>query len=183
VNCIGSDASTYAVLIGAPDAPLQKRWADEGLKYAGETYPNLQLVTLPIPYSENQELARRKVAELIQSYPDLKGVVGLGSLGPPGAAQAVRDKGLQDQICVVGTVLPTHAAPFIKDGSLDEGLFWNPRDAGYGLVWLAKRILDGGKIENGVEIPGLGPVTMNGKIVRTNSIIHINDDNVDSFGF
>jgi len=183
VKCMGSDSGEYAVLLGALDVPLQKLWADEGLKYAKVKYPKLRLVADPIPYSENQELARQKVSELIQAYPNLKGVVGFGSLGPPGAAQAVKDKGLQERICVVGTVIPSHAAPFIKDGSLDEGLFWNPRDAGYGLVWLAKQILDGRKPESGMEIPGLGPITVEGKIIRTNSIIHINKDNVDSFGF
>jgi simple sugar transport system substrate-binding protein len=183
VKCMGSDAGEYAVLVGALEVPLQKLWADEGLKYAKEKYPNLRLVNDPIPYAENQETARKKVAELIQAHPNLKGVVGFGSLGPPGAAQAVNDKGLQDKICVVGTVIPSHAAPFIKDGSLDEGLFWNPKDAGYGLVWLAKQILDGQKPATGMEIPGLGPISVDGKIIRANSIIHINKDNVDNFGF
>jgi simple sugar transport system substrate-binding protein len=183
VKCIGSEAGEYAVLIGALEIPLQKKWADEGLKYAAARYPNLKPVADLIPYSENQELARQKVTELIQAHPNLKGVIGFGSLGPPGAAQAVNDEGLQDKICVVGTALPTHAAPFIKDGSLDEGLFWSPKDAGYGLVWLAKQILDGVKIESGMEIPGLGPITVDGKTVRANAIIHINKDNVDSFGF
>jgi simple sugar transport system substrate-binding protein len=183
VKCMGSDSGEYAVLIGAPDVPLQKLWADQGLMYAKEKHPGLELVTDPILYSENQEIARQKVAELILAYPKLKGVIGLGSLGPPGAAQAVSDKGLQARICVVGTVIPSHAAPFIKDGSLDEGLFWNPRDAGYGLVWLAKQILDGRKPESRMEIPGLGPITVDGRIIRTNSIIHINKDNVDGFGF
>jgi len=183
VKCMGSDSGEYAVLIGALDVPLQKLWADEGLRYAKEKHPNLKLVADPIPYSENQELAHQKAAELIQAHPNLKGVIGFGSLGPPGAAQAVKDRGLQEKICVVGTALPSHAAPFIKDGSLDEGLFWSPKDAGYGLVWLAKQILDGQKIESGMEIPGLGPITVDGKIIRANSIIHISKDNVDSFGF
>jgi simple sugar transport system substrate-binding protein len=183
VRCIGSEAGEYAVLIGASEIPLQKKWADEGLRYAAERYPNLKPVADPIPYSENQDLARRKTAELIQAHPNLKGVIGFGSLGPPGAAQAVKEKGLQDKICIVGTALPNHAAPFIKDGSLDEGLFWSPKDAGYGLVWLAKQILDGRMIESGMEIPGLGPITVDGKTVRANAIIHINKDNVDSFGF
>jgi simple sugar transport system substrate-binding protein len=183
VKCMGSDSGKYAVLVGALDVPLQKLWADEGLKYAAAKYPKLTLVADPIPYAENQETARSKVTELLQTYPDLKGIIGLGTLGPPGAAQAVKDRGLQDKTCVVGTVIPSHAAPFIKDGSLDQGLFWNPKDAGYGLVWLAKQIRDGQKPATGMEIPGLGPITVDGKIVRANSIIHINKDNVDSFGF
>jgi simple sugar transport system substrate-binding protein len=183
VKCMGSDLGEYAVLIGSLDIPLQKLWADEGLEYAAEKYPNLMLVTDPIAYSENQDIARQKTAELLQGYPDLKGIIGFGSLGPPGAAQAVGGNGLQDRICVVGTVLPSHAAPFIKDGSLDEGLFWSPRDAGYGLVWLAKQTLDGPEPATGMEIPGLGPITVDGKIIRADSIIRIDKNNVDSYGF
>jgi simple sugar transport system substrate-binding protein len=183
VRCMGSDSGEYAVLIGDPDAPLQKLWVDEGLKYAAGKYARLRLVTDAISYSENQDLSRKKVTELIQAHPNLKGILGFGSLGPPGAAQAVKDLGLQDKVCIVGTVLPTHAAPFFKDGSLDEGLFWNPKDAGYGLVWLAKQVRDGTKPATGMEIPGLGPITVDGKIIRANSITHINKDNVDGLGF
>jgi simple sugar transport system substrate-binding protein len=183
VQCMGSDSGEYAVLIGDSDAPLQKLWAGEGLNYARAKYPNLALVADPIPYAENQEVAREKAMEVVEGHPALKGIIGLGSLGPAGAAQAMTDKGLQGKVCVVGTVLPSHAAPFIKDGSLNQGLFWSPKDAGYGMVWLAKEILDGHKPETGMEIPGLGPITVDGKVIRANAIIHINQDNVDSFGF
>jgi len=123
VKCIGSESGEYTVLIGAPDAPLQKKWADEGLNTPAK-----------VSKSETGHRACPLFREPGSCPPGSRGtdpgpsrpqgIVGLGSLGPPGAAQAVRDKGLQDKICVVGTALPTHAAPFIKDGSLDEGLFW-----------------------------------------------------------
>lgn len=66
------------------------------------------MVSNPVPYSDNQERARQKVAKLIGSYPNLAGVIGLGSLGP---------------------------------------------------------------------------ITVGGKVIRTNATIDINQDNVDNFGF
>lgn len=173
----------YAIFVGGLTVPLHNFWADTGIAYAKEKYPKLTLVTERIPCGEDQELARQKTLELIKAYPNLKGIVGFGSLGPIGAAQALKEKGLTDKIAVVGTVIPSQAAPYLKDGSLKEGLLWNPADAGYGMVWLAKYMLEGNKIENGTEIPGLGKVTVDGTVIKLDAILDITAENAESLGF
>jgi len=120
---------------------------------------------------------------LLTAYPNLKGIVGFGSLGPIGAAQALREKGLGDKVAVVGTVIPSHAAPYLKDGSMDEGILWNPADAGFGMVWLAKYILDGNQVESGMEIPGIGKVTVEGNVVKADAILDITAENAEQLGF
>lgn len=84
----------YAIFVGSLTVPLHNLWADVGLEYAATQYPDLELVTTRIPCGEDQELSKQRTLELLQAYPDLKGIVGFGSLGPPGAAQALREKGL-----------------------------------------------------------------------------------------
>jgi simple sugar transport system substrate-binding protein len=177
------DSGEFAILVGSLTVPLHNLWADEGLKYAAQKYPNLKLVTDRIPSAEDQELSRQKVLELIKAYPDLKGVVGFGSLGPPGAAQAVKEKGLEDKIAVVGTVIPGHAAPYLKDGSLKHGILWDPKDAGYAMVWVAKQLLDGKPVTDGMEIPGMGKAALEGNVIKLDKMIDITKDNVDGFGF
>jgi simple sugar transport system substrate-binding protein len=177
------DEGEFAILVGSLTVPLHNLWADEGLKYAAQKYPKLKLVTERIPSAEDQELSRQKVLELIKAYPDLKGVIGFGSLGPPGAAQALQEKGLCDKIAVVGTVIPSHAAPYLKNGCLDWGILWDPKDAGYGLVWLAKYLLDGNKVVDGLEIPGIGKAALEGNVLKFDAMIDITKDNVDSLGF
>ena len=177
------DSGEYAIFVGSLTVPGHNFWADAGIAYAKEKYPNLKLVTDRIPCGEDQELARQKTLELIQAYPNLKGIIGFGSLGPPGAAQALTEKGLADKISVVGTVIPSQAAPYLKDGSMKAGFIWNPADAGYGMVWLAKYLLDGGKITTGLEMPGIGKLTVNGIVVNAEAILDINKDNADSLGF
>jgi simple sugar transport system substrate-binding protein len=113
----------------------------------------------------------------------LKGIVGFGSLGPIGAAQALKEKGLTDQIAVVGTVIPSQAAPYLAEGSMKEGILWNPADAGFGMVWLAKYLLEGNEISDGVEVPGLGAVTLDGNVVKVDNILYITPENADSLGF
>ncbi|GAB4549916.1 MAG: autoinducer 2 ABC transporter substrate-binding protein [Anaerolineae bacterium] len=177
------DEGQFAIYVGSLTVPLHNLWADEGLKYAAEKYPNLELVTERIPCAEDQELSRQKMLELIKAYPDLKGLVAFGSLGPPGAAQALEEKGLCDKIAVVGTVIPSHAAPYLKNGCMKHGILWDPKDAGYGMVWLAKYMLDGNQVEDGLEIPGLGPAVLEGNILKFDAMIDITPENVDSFGF
>lgn len=177
------DTGEYAIFVGSLTVPGHNFWADAGLEYAKEKYPNLKLVTDRIPCGEDQDLARQKTLELLQAYPNLKGIVGFGSLGPPGAAQALTEKGLAGKVAVVGTVIPSQAAPYLKDGSMSAGFIWNPADAGYGMVWLAKYILDGGKVETGIEMPGIGKLTVNGIVVNAEAILDINKDNAESLGF
>ncbi|MHC1771737.1 MAG: autoinducer 2 ABC transporter substrate-binding protein [Flexilinea sp.] len=177
------DSGEYAIFVGSLTVPLHNFWADTGIEYVAEKYPNLKLVTDRIPCGEDQELARQKTLELIKAYPDLKGIVGFGSLGPIGAAQAIKEKGLKDKIGVVGTVIPSQASPYLKEGELKQGILWNPSDAGYGMVWLAKYMLDGNTVETGTEIPGIGAVTVEGTLVKADAILSITAENADSLGF
>ncbi|MGA2613762.1 MAG: autoinducer 2 ABC transporter substrate-binding protein [Spirochaetia bacterium] len=173
----------YAIFVGSLTVPLHNLWADEGLKYAKKKYPNLKLVTDRIPCGEDQELAKQKTLELIKAYPNLKGIIGYGSLGPPGAAQALMEKGLSNKITVVGTVLPSPAATYLKNGSMKYGILWDPKNAGFGMTWIAKQMLDGKKIVNGTQIPGIGKVSLEGDVIRVDAAIDITKENVDSFGF
>jgi len=177
------DSGQYAIFVGSLTVPLHNLWADEGLKHAAAKYPNLELVTERIPCGEDQELSKQKTLELLKAYPDLKGIVGFGSLGPPGAAQALKEKGLDGQVAVVGTVLPGHAAPYLKDGSMSHGILWDPKDAGFGLAWVAKQVLDGKEITEGTEIPGLGKIELDGNVIKVDAMIDITGDNADEYGF
>lgn len=182
VKCMGEEGE-YAIIVGSLTVPLHNLWADEAIKYAAEKYPNMKLVTDRIPSGEDQELSRQKTLELLQAYPNLKGIMGYGSLGPPGAAQALQEKGLIDDVCVVGTVLPGHAAPYLQDGSLDHGILWDPGDAGFAMTWLAKYLLEGGKVTDGMEIPGLGKISLNDNIIVVDGMLDITKDNAEDLGF
>ena len=182
VKCMGEEGE-FAIIVGSLTVPLHNLWADVALEYGAEKYPGMKLVTDRIPSGEDQELSRQKTLELLQAYPNLKGIMGYGSLGPPGAAQALQEKGLIDKVCVVGTVLPGHAAPYLEDGSLDHGILWDPGDAGFAMNWLAKYVLDGGKVTDGMEIPGLGKISLKGNILTVDGMIDITKDNAEDLGF
>jgi simple sugar transport system substrate-binding protein len=175
----------FALFVGSLTVPLHNYWADVGLKYTQQKYPGMKLVTKRIPCGESAEEAYKQTLGLIKAYPDLKGIVGFGSLGPIGASQALKKKKMGGEVKIVGTVLPSHAAPYLKQGYMQHGFLWDPKDAGYAMVAVAKKMIDKEPIKEGMEIKGLGPANVDpkAKLIKFDAILDITADNADKLGF
>ena len=145
----------------------------------------MQLVTTKQPVSEDRNAARQKTLELLSVHPDLKAVLAFGSQGAPGAAQALRERGLAGQIVVVGTTSPKEIAPFLKDGSASLSVLWDPGEAGYAMVWLAKQVLDGKRadIKQGMSIPTLGVPEVTCMNILFDRPLIVDASNVDDYDF
>jgi simple sugar transport system substrate-binding protein len=173
----------YAIFVGSLTAPTHNLWADAATAYAAIQYPDLHLVTQRIPFGDDQETARQKTLELIRAYPQLNGLILFGSPGPPGAAQALKERNRTRDIAIVGTVMPKHGAPYLKDGSIRHGTLWDPRTIGFALNDLARRLLANEPITNGLVIPHCGPIRVEGKNVLLDSMLRITAENVDQIEF
>ena len=184
VEAMGTDEGEYAIVTGYLTAANLNSWIDYGLAYAAEKYPNLKLVTDPMPSDESAQEAYTQAMALISAYPNLKGILGYSTPAPIGVAMAVQEKGLQDQISVVGTSMPTDSAPYLKDGSLDYGVLWNPADLGKLSVYVAWLALSGQEVE-GYEVPGVGPININddGKTIIMADPSVWTAENVDNYNF
>lgn len=66
---------------------------------------------------------------------------------------------------------------------MQHGILWDPKDAGFAMTWIAKQVVEGKTITNGMEIPGLGKIMLDGDVIKVDAVIDITKDNVDSFGF
>lgn len=165
VEAMGTDTGDYAILTGSLSAANQNLWIGMAKEYAAEKYPGLNLVTDIIPTEEKQQEAYTKTLDLLKAYPDLKGIVGYATVCPLGAAQAIREKGMQDKVALVGTAVKEDAQEFIEDGSLDIGFLWNTQDLGALTVSVAKYLCDGNELKDGMEIEGFGSVAVEGNIV------------------
>ena len=115
------------------------------------------------PVAESVDDSLRTANELINKYPNLKGFLCYGSQGPIGAGRAVQQKGLQDKIAVVGTYSPSQAQKLVESGAIKGGYTWNPMLAGRVFVQLAKIVMDGKPIADGMEIPKFGKVKVDAK--------------------
>lgn len=179
------DSGDYAIITGGLSAANLNAWIKYGEAYAKTKYPNLHLVTDPVPTDEKQQVAYQKALDLIKAYPNLKGIIGISTPAPVGAAQAVQEKGLQDKIAVVGTSLPSMSAPYFGDGSLDAVTLWDPAKLGYLTVYIAKMALDGKKPTTGLDVPTVGKIRVaaDGKTIYMGPPQDFTKDNYKQFPF
>lgn len=184
VKSMGATEGEYVVYVGSLTVPAHNIWADAAIALAKKKYPGLKMVADRFPASEDQNLARQTALEVITAHPNIKGFLAFGSQGAPGAAQAVREKGLIGKIAVVGTTSPSQAAQYLKDGSFSISILWDPAEAGYAMAYLAKTVLDGKKASIGpnFEIPTLGkPLQFKGNTLVYDRPLIVTKDNVDQY--
>jgi len=171
-RCSEARPCGFVMLVGGLTVPLHNYWADVALKYVRDKYPALKELTSRLPTAESVEDSRRAVLDLFKTYGDkLNGVIGWGSLGPLGAAAAVREKGLKNKVVVGGSAIPSSAVTYLSDGSMKWAQLWDPADAGFAMVYVAKQMIDGKKISGGMQIPGIGTISIKGKVISANKIL------------
>jgi len=146
----------YAVLVGTLATPLHNDWADAAIAYQRRQFPGMTLVAERLPGADELDTAAEAVRTVLAAHPQVKGFLIFGANGPIAAGETLRAQGLGDRIAIVGTVLPSQAKPLIQAGIIRAGFLWNPGEAGYAMVAVARRVLDGQPVTNGMEIAGLG---------------------------
>ncbi len=181
---MGFPEGEYAIFVGSFTTPDHNMWADAAIALARQKYPGLKLVGERFPVSEDQALSRQTTLDVIAANPDIKAFIAFGSKGGPGCAQAVREKGMIGKVTVISTTGPDQASQYLKDGSLKASILWDPAEAGYAMVYLARLVLDGKRSMIGpdLEIPALGkPLSFTGNTLVYNRPIILTKDNVDDY--
>ncbi|MEN3185241.1 MAG: autoinducer 2 ABC transporter substrate-binding protein [Atribacterota bacterium] len=119
-------------------------------------YPKMKLVTIRYAEEDVQQ-AINVMLDLINAFPNLKGVIGQCSTSAPGVAEAIEQAGKSGQIVSTGLSVPSMMAKYVKSGTVKSFVLWNPVDLGYLTVWAAKYLLDGNQFEDGKEydVPGI----------------------------
>jgi simple sugar transport system substrate-binding protein len=173
----------FAVYVGSLTVPAHNIWADAALKLGKGKYPDLKAVADRFPVSEDQNAARQKALELLRTYPNLHGFLCFGSQGAPGAAQAVREQHVQGAV-VIGTTSPNQAGQYLDDGSMTKSILWDPGEAGYAMVWLAKQVLDKQQVAEGTEIPTIGKIpSLKGNTITYDRPLILDKSNRKNYDF
>jgi simple sugar transport system substrate-binding protein len=184
------EKGVYTTMVGNVTNASHNEWADAGVAYQKANYPNMTLLAAEprVEIMDNLDTAYQRAKELFKKYPDLKGVFGTSSLSTPGTARAIEELGLTGKAFVTSVGLPNENKIYLKNGTVDAVLLWDPKDAGYALVGMAEAVLKGEKIENGLNLKAPGWTDMqfapgSSTILQGKGWITINKENVDSFGF
>lgn len=120
-----------AILSATSQATNQNLWIEWMQKeLENEQYANIELVK--IAYGD--DLRDKSVSEteaLLQSYPNLKGIIAPTTVGIAAAGKVLTDKGLAGQVQLTGLGLPSEMAEYIENGVCQWMYLWNPIDVGY----------------------------------------------------
>ncbi len=98
----------YAVFVGSLGSKTHNEWVDGGIARQQEAYPNMTMVGDKNESFDDAEIAYQKAKEILAAYPNIKGFQGSASTDVAGIGRAVEEAGLQDEVAVVGTSLPSH---------------------------------------------------------------------------
>jgi simple sugar transport system substrate-binding protein len=171
----------YIVYVGGLTVPLHNAWADAAIAYQKEHYPKMKLVADRYGVAESVDDSYKTALDAMLAHPNLKGILTFGSQGPIGAGRAMKERGKADKIVLVGTCSPTQGKKLVKDGVIKVGYMWSPIEAGKAIVTVAKMVLDGKEITDGMDIPGLGKVSVDPqtRVIRVIKMLAINKDTVD----
>ena len=171
----------YIVYVGSLTVPLHNKWADAAIALQKAKYPKMELVADRFGVAESLDDSYKTALDQMRAHPDLKGILAFGSQGPIGAARAVDEKGKAAQVAVVGPFSPGQGAKYIRNGTIRVGYIWNPMLAGETIVRVAAMLADGKKLQDGMELPGLGAVTVDPdkRLVQAQKLEAINKDSID----
>jgi len=112
---------------------------EEGIK----EYPNINY--LGAEYNnDDPTTAASQTAAILQSNPDLAGIFGTNLFGAEGAATAVREAGLQDQVKIVGFDAGPKQVADLKQGIVNSLIAQHPYDIGNTAVKMAVDYLSTG---------------------------------------
>ncbi len=171
----------YVVLVGTLTTPLHNKWADAAIAYQKQHYPNMSLATARFPGADEVDTAEQVMRNVLQAYPDVRGVIGFGSNGPIGCGNVVRQRHLQKKIAIIGTSIPSQVKPLLEAGAVRECFIWSPKDAGFAMVSVASLALKKTDFQDGMDIPGLGRAKVDAanKTISVDRILTINKQTVD----
>jgi simple sugar transport system substrate-binding protein len=175
----------YNIYVGSLTVPLHNNWADLAVAYQKSTYPDMYEVSSRMPVAESIDASYAATNDLMKAHSDMKGIVSYGSLGGIGAGEAVKKKHAKNEMTIVGIMMPSQAAPYLMRGEIDKGFLWDPADAGYALVSIAKQILDGVKVTDGITLDKLGSAKIDteNRVINFNKILVVDKNNARQLGF
>jgi rhamnose transport system substrate-binding protein len=180
------DSGEVAILSASANATNQNAWIDLMKKDLAADHPNVKLVDT-VYGNDDDQTSFDKTAALLQSHPDLKGIISPTTVGIAAAARYLSTSDAKGKVKLTGLGTPNQMRAYVKDGTVDEFALWNPEDLGYLAAFAAKALIDGditGKKGDTFEAGKLGKFTVGDKgTVLLGDPFVFDKDNIDKFNF
>lgn len=153
-----SDAGEIAILSASANATNQNAWIETMKTELAASHPNITLVET-VYGDDDDQTSFDKTAALLQSHPNLKGIVSPTTVGIAAAARYLSTSAAKGKVALTGLGTPNQMRQYVKDGTVTAFALWNPEDLGYLAAYAAKAMIDGtitGKEGDSFEAGELG---------------------------
>ncbi|QTX03513.1 rhamnose ABC transporter substrate-binding protein [Agromyces archimandritae] len=135
-------AGEIAILSAAANATNQNAWIELMEEYLASDYPEITLVET-VYGDDDDQTSFDKTAALLQTHPNLKGIVSPTTVGIAAAARYLSTSEYQGKVAVTGLGTPNQMREYVEDGTVTAFALWNPADLGYLAAFAAKALIEG----------------------------------------
>jgi rhamnose transport system substrate-binding protein len=136
------DSGEIAILSATANATNQNTWIEMMEKELKASHPDIELVDT-VYGDDDDQTSFDKTAALLQSHPDLKGIISPTTVGIAAAARYLSDSDKKGKVALTGLGTPNQMRKYVKDGTVTSFALWNPEDLGYLAAYAAKALVDG----------------------------------------
>ena len=136
------DAGKIAILSATANATNQNAWIELMKTELADNHPNIELVEV-VYGDDDDQTSFDKTAALLQTYPDLKGIVSPTTVGISAAARYLQTSDFKGKVALTGLGTPNQMRDYVNDGTVTSFALWNPGDVGYLASYAAKALIEG----------------------------------------
>ncbi|GAA2186540.1 MULTISPECIES: rhamnose ABC transporter substrate-binding protein [Leucobacter] len=180
------DKGEIAVLSAAANATNQNAWIDLMKEELEANHPDVELVEV-VYGDDDDQTSFDKTAALLQTYPELKGIVSPTTVGIAAAARYLSTSDAKGEVALTGLGTPNQMREYVEDGTVTEFALWNPEDLGYLTAYAANALATGeieGKEGDTFEAGDLGEYSVGADgVVLLGDPFRFNADNISDFDF
>ncbi|MCZ4499682.1 MAG: rhamnose transporter substrate-binding protein [Marmoricola sp.] len=135
------DKGEVAILSASANATNQNDWIAKMKTDLTANHPNIKLVDT-VYGDDDDQTSFDKTAALLQSHPNLKGIISPTTVGISAAARYLSKSEYKGKVALTGLGTPNQMRDFVTDGTVTAFALWNPADLGYLAAFAAKALVD-----------------------------------------
>ncbi|HET6671954.1 MAG TPA: rhamnose ABC transporter substrate-binding protein, partial [Agromyces sp.] len=135
-------AGEIAILSASANATNQNAWIELMEEYLASDYPEITLVET-VYGDDDDQTSFDKTAALLQTHPNLKGIISPTTVGIAAAARYLSTSEYKGTVALTGLGTPNQMREFVEDGTVTAFALWNPADLGYLSAFAAKALIEG----------------------------------------
>ena len=136
------DAGQIAILSASANATNQNAWIEMMEEDLAANHPNIELVET-VYGDDDDQTSFDKTAALLQTYPELKGIISPTTVGIAAAARYLSTSEYKGKVALTGLGTPNQMREYVEDGTVTSFALWNPADLGYLAAYATKALIEG----------------------------------------